>query len=297
MHRAHVGQVGQLGAAREAVGRAPRRRGRRRGRRGPGRARRPPPTRRSGPSPCRSCRPARSSRRPGSAVAPAPVSRAASVDQSSTEAWWQCGWATTSTPSSDGGVQASEARCSASVTTPSTGSPSSSPASWRSTARQDGSSTTTGTPASRCGRSRSTSARQRPAGGVELAGADQGQPAALVALGVHLHPLPGGLEHPHGGVGDLGGEAVGEGVGPDHDVGRSRAGPRPGGSAGGGRAPAASGACPPPTCARPAAACRAARGWPATAAPSPAAGAAAPACSASAGRRLPAYFWCSASTL
>ena len=93
---AAAGQLVELGAAGEAVGAGRRRRARRPGRRAAAAARRPPPTRRGARAPRRSCRPARSSRRAGSPARRPGASSAASADQPSTEAWWQCGWATTS---------------------------------------------------------------------------------------------------------------------------------------------------------------------------------------------------------
>ena len=79
-------------------------------------------------------------------VAPARSSSALSVAHPSTDAWWQCGWATTLTPLRSGIGRSSRSISSASVTT-------ARPASERSAAVHDGSSPRTGTPLSTYGAS------------------------------------------------------------------------------------------------------------------------------------------------
>ena len=102
----------------------------------------------------RSCRPGRSSRPGACTWAPVAASRSASAFQPRTAWWWQCGWATTSMPDRSGGVQPGVwASSSARVRTePATALASSLPgsSSWtseRSTAVQEGSMPTMGTPA------------------------------------------------------------------------------------------------------------------------------------------------------
>ena len=58
---------------------------------------------------------------------------------------------------------------------------------------------------------RPQAAPQLTAGAVELAGGDPRQPAAH-GPARDLHRVPGRLEHPYGGLADLGGEVVGERV-------------------------------------------------------------------------------------
>ena len=223
VHRAHVGQVGQLGAAREAVGEHHGVGAGGRGRRGPGRARRPRPTPRSGPSPCRSCRPGRSSRRPGSAVRPAPVSSAASVDQSSTEAWWQCGWATTSTPArtaasrtSDGEVLGQRHHAA----------PPAPPAARRRRGAAPPGRTAPAPPPAP--RRPGAGAAARPARASDRRAASS-WPVLTRVSPQHSSPwactstrCPAASSTRTAASATCGGEAVGEGVGPDHDVGRSR---------------------------------------------------------------------------
>jgi hypothetical protein len=94
--------------------------------------------------------------------APARASSAASADHPSTAAWWQCGWATISVPARDGGSQPGVAvNSSASVrvacaTRSAAAPPTSSSASLRSTAVQEGSTPTIGQPASAAATSDST---------------------------------------------------------------------------------------------------------------------------------------------
>ena len=73
-------------------------------RRAAGRARRPPPRPRSGPAPPRSCRRGRSSRRPASPWRRCGRAGRRRSPSRCTAWWWQCGWATTSTPVRSGGV-------------------------------------------------------------------------------------------------------------------------------------------------------------------------------------------------
>ena len=82
-------------------------------------------------------------------VAPARWRRAASRSHPTTATWWQCGWATTSTPSRSGGSHPVASRCSARLRKREGSKERSSiswAASWRSRDRHDGSSTTTGRP-------------------------------------------------------------------------------------------------------------------------------------------------------
>ena len=67
-------------------------------------------------------------------------------------------------------------------------------ASLRQTAVHDGSSPTTGVPAATTGCSTSSAGAQLPAGAVELAGADPGQPAAGRTL-QEARRVPGGGQH------------------------------------------------------------------------------------------------------
>ena len=134
---------------------ARRRPARQRVRRAAGRARRRPRSSRSGRAPPRSCPPARSSRRP---AAPSPRCWPAAPRRSPspmTAWWWQCGWATTSTPVRSGGVHSPAATRSArnsasdwipALTSAARGSSTSWPASSRIAARQLGSRPMTGTP-------------------------------------------------------------------------------------------------------------------------------------------------------
>ena len=98
------------------------------------------------------------------------------------------------------------------------GSSSSSAASERSAARQDGSSASTGMPASAYRCSVATVPRR-------ILRAASSWPvliqvsAAAGALGDHPDAQPGPLEDPDRGAGALRGEVVGEGVGPHHHVG------------------------------------------------------------------------------
>ena len=191
---------------------------------------------RSGPSPCRSCRRARSSRRrgsawrrPGGAAPRRRPSRAPRRGGSAAGRRRRCrrGRAAASPSATP--------RCSARVTQPvgdrrrpsasrSAGVDPRAPRGRTARARRPGRRRAPRRPPAR------SSSRAEPGPGLlELAGAHPGQPAALVAeRDARCTRCPARLEHRDRRVGDLGGEPVGEGVDPEHDVGGRRTpAPRP----------------------------------------------------------------------
>ena len=216
-------------AGRAGSGRRSRRPARRRPVRGPGRrgaaaARRSPPRRRGVRAPHPSCRPARSSRRAGSPARPHRPAARASADQPSTEAWWQCGWATTSTPLRSGG-------CQPGVVGEQLGQRAGGPGDplgrrRRRPARAPRSAAPRCTTAPR----RRSASRRRPAATsdstVPRRGCDgprsswpvviQVRPQQVSAPG-HVHPVAGRLEHARRGGGHVRGEVVGERVDPQRD--------------------------------------------------------------------------------
>ena len=176
-----------LGAAAEPVGDDQGAGGGARGRRAGRPVRRSSWTRRGGPARSRSCRPGRSTRRPGRRLR---VRRGASAPGRRRPSGRRAGGSGSGRRRrgrARGGRQSSGAswsRNSANVVNcwarrwTSWSSGISSGASERNTAVHDGSSPTIGVPASSQGRSTSSGAVQHPLGGGELAGGDPGEPAA-----------------------------------------------------------------------------------------------------------------------
>ena len=196
------------------------------------RARRWRPRPRSAPAPRRSCRPARSSHPPGSPTRRPGASSAASASQPSTDAWWQCGWATTSVPLRSGGVQPGRSdSSSASVACRRRPRPRAGPrrARRRRSAARPGTTAPARPPACRgdVRVQRRDGARDDPAGRVELAGGDPGEPAAG-GSSITRTLQAGRLEQPDRGQPGAGREVVGEGVGPEPHVRAAPSGRSPG---------------------------------------------------------------------